>query len=166
MFYVKGKSFILSFSNRPTSSDILLSASEEQRQGLVTINDKETHSSAILHYLWGSIDMLPTFLAAASSMAMIVYFYTVILLPTVMMATIANLDNTTLSNTTMNGTEVPLDTKCPLLKPRDAPAQSVHDLRPDDIRIVLGLGDRYAIFFFFFHYYYVQHDQYHCFFIA
>jgi phospholipase B1 len=59
-----------------------------------------------------------------------------------MTATIAN----PLSNTTINGTEVLLDTKCPFLTPRDGPAQSVQDLRPDDIRIVAGLGDRYDIF--------------------
>ncbi|KAI7899805.1 uncharacterized protein BX663DRAFT_532615 [Cokeromyces recurvatus] len=40
-----------------------------------------------------------------------------------------------------NGTEVPLDIGCPFLTPRASPAQSVHDLRPDDIRVVAGIGD-------------------------
>ncbi|KAI8968248.1 hypothetical protein BDF20DRAFT_908042 [Mycotypha africana] len=40
-----------------------------------------------------------------------------------------------------NGTYVPVDIGCPFLTPRAAPATSVHDLRPDDIRIVAGIGD-------------------------
>lgn len=153
MFYVKGKAFVLSFSKPPASSAILLPISKEnqqQQQELVTvssIDDKAKHSSTILHYLWGSIDMLPAFLAIASSMVMIAYLYTVLLLPTVMTATIEKSQNNTLTKVD-NGTEVPLDTKCPFLKPRDYPPESVHDLRPDDIRIVAGLGDRYKVFFF------------------
>ncbi|KAI9481391.1 MAG: hypothetical protein EXX96DRAFT_481185 [Benjaminiella poitrasii] len=62
-----------------------------------------------------------------------------------MTATIARRQNGgTLDNSTAiarNGTEVPLDIGCPFLTPRTTPAQSVHDLRPDDIRLVLGLGD-------------------------
>ncbi|KAI7888762.1 uncharacterized protein EV154DRAFT_544821 [Mucor mucedo] len=44
------------------------------------------------------------------------------------------------NNQTAN-TTLPSLISCPLLLPRSAPAQNVHDLRPDDIRIVIGLGD-------------------------
>ncbi|CAO3634601.1 unnamed protein product [Mucor fragilis] len=85
--------------------------------------------------------MLPTFLFAASSMLIVAYLYSVLLIPTVMTATIANLKNDP-NNTVFNGTaQVPLDIKCPFLTPRSSPAQNVHDLRPDDFRIVMGLGD-------------------------
>ncbi|KAI8646013.1 hypothetical protein BD408DRAFT_381327 [Parasitella parasitica] len=58
-----------------------------------------------------------------------------------MTATIANLRNDT-NGTIFNGTaEVPLDVGCPFLTARSSPPQNVHDLRPDDIRIVMGLGD-------------------------
>lgn len=86
--------------------------------------------------------MLPTFLFAASSMLIVTYLYSVLLIPTVMTATIANLKNDP-NSTVFNGTaQVPLDIKCPFLSPRSSPAQSVRDLRPDDFRIVMGLGDR------------------------
>lgn len=36
-------------------------------------------------------------------------------------------------------------TECPSLTPRSPPS-SVHDLRPDDIKVIAALGDRYDIF--------------------
>lgn len=85
--------------------------------------------------------MLPVFLILASSMSLLAYIYTILLIPSVMTATIPALSNHTGNTTEYNGTEVPLDIGCPFLKPRDQPAQDVHDLRPDDIKIVMGLGD-------------------------
>lgn len=35
--------------------------------------------------------------------------------------------------------------ECPSLKPRASPAVKVNDLRPDDIKVVAALGDRYEI---------------------
>ncbi|OAD01374.1 hypothetical protein MUCCIDRAFT_165262 [Mucor lusitanicus CBS 277.49] len=85
--------------------------------------------------------MLPTFLFAASSMSILAYLYSVLLIPTVMTATIANLQSDP-NSTVFNGTaQVPLDIKCPFLSARTAPPQNVRDLRPDDFRIVMGLGD-------------------------
>lgn len=34
--------------------------------------------------------------------------------------------------------------ECPALGPRATPATSVSDLRPDDIKVVAALGDRYV----------------------
>ncbi|KAI8368759.1 hypothetical protein BD560DRAFT_330800 [Blakeslea trispora] len=58
--------------------------------------------------------------------------------PVVLTATIAHRQNRTNS---LAGIEVPLDIGCPFLAPRTSPAKSVHDLRPDDFRIVAGIGD-------------------------
>ena len=33
--------------------------------------------------------------------------------------------------------------ECPPLKPRSSPATKANDLRPDDIKVVAALGDRY-----------------------
>lgn len=145
MFYIKGESFLLSFSKHPL---LPTQQQQQERQSLQnpdqTTNNQQDLSSTIIHYFWGCFDMLPTFLFAASSMSIIAYMYSVLLLPTVMTATIAHLKNDTSGNSTVfNGTaEVPLDIGCPFLTPRSVPAQSVRDLRPDDFRIVMGLGDR------------------------
>ncbi|ORE15083.1 hypothetical protein BCV71DRAFT_186087 [Rhizopus microsporus] len=64
-------------------------------------------------------------------MSILAYLYSILLLPLV----------TTLPVDPIVNISVPLDIGCPLLKPRSTPAQSVHDLRPDDIKIVAGLGD-------------------------
>lgn len=32
--------------------------------------------------------------------------------------------------------------QCPALPPRTSPPASIHDLRPDDIKVVMGMGDR------------------------
>lgn len=141
MFYIKGESFLLSFSKQP-----LLPIEEEEEGQALKYPDqaRQDLSSTVIHYFWGCFDMLPTFLFAASSMSIIAYMYSVLLIPTVMTATIANLRNDTSGNSIVfNGTaEVPLDIGCPFLNPRSSPAQNVHDLRPDDFRIVFGLGDR------------------------
>lgn len=139
MFYVKGNSFLLSFSKR---LDLLESnsTSSKERTPLQLQDDKS--SSFISHLHLGGVDMLPVFLVLASSMSLLAYTYTILMIPTVMTATIPALSNHTGNATGYNGTEVPLDIQCPFLKPRNEPVQSVHDLRPDDIKIVMGLGDR------------------------
>jgi len=148
MFYIKGDSFLLSFSKHP-----LLPLQEQKQQGeegeaLQYLDQhRQDLSSTIIHYFWGCFDMLPKFLFAASTMCIIAYLCSVLLIPTVMTATIANLKNDP-NSTVFNGTaEVPLDIKCPFLSPRTSPPQNVHDLRPDDFRIVMGLGDRYVVLF-------------------
>lgn len=127
MFYVKGNSHLLSFSN-PLANE----QREEEGNTLLTEQTIDT-SSYIVHNLLGSIDMLPTFLLVASSMSLVAYLYTILLIPTVMTATLPAPSNTTLNS-------LPI-ISCPALLPRSAPAQDVHDLRPDDISIVMGIGD-------------------------
>lgn len=46
----------------------------------------------------------------------------------------------------------PTIAECPALKPRSAAATNVADLRPDDIKVVAALGDRYTIFNVIYHY--------------
>lgn len=144
MFYVKGNSFLLSFSkqfdleNNNNSSN---SSSKEKERIPLQENQNGLFTSFIAHLFTGGFDMLPVFLILASSMSLLAYIYTILLIPSVMTATIPALSNHTGNTTEYNGTEVPLDIGCPFLKPRDQPAQDVHDLRPDDIKIVMGLGD-------------------------
>lgn len=133
MFYVKGNSHILSFSNPLTN--------QQEEEGLILLTEQQTDTSSfIVHHLLRSIDMLPAFLVIASSLSLMAYLYTILLIPTVMTATIPMLNNQTL-NTTNNAINVPIDIGCPFLLPQTVLAKDVHDLRPDDIRIVIGLGD-------------------------
>lgn len=150
MFYVKGNSYLLSFS-KPTKATSPPTAPAQEKDSIVQEEeglvqhqnpiDQTLYHSSLIHYILGCVDMLPTFLIIASSMSLLTYTYTILMIPTVMTATLPELQ--ALSNTTANnnGTEVPLDIGCPFLPPRKNPATSVHDLRPDDIRVVMGLGD-------------------------
>ncbi|RCH81843.1 Methyltransferase-like protein 21A, partial [Rhizopus stolonifer] len=133
MFYAKGHSFVLSFS-KPSNS---IPKEEEQEEKNIGIKEHTT-SSFVYHHFEGNTDTLVAFILFAFSIAIMVYLYTILLIPTVMTATIAHWENRTIPST---GIQVPVDIGCPLLKPRTTPPQSVHDLRPDDIRIVAGLGD-------------------------
>ncbi|CAO3666370.1 unnamed protein product [Rhizopus stolonifer] len=64
-------------------------------------------------------------------MSLLAYLYTLLLIPFVTTVPVAPIVNIS----------VPLDIGCPQLAPRTTPATSVHDLRPDDIKVVAGLGD-------------------------
>ncbi|KAI9362779.1 hypothetical protein BD770DRAFT_315966 [Pilaira anomala] len=70
-------------------------------------------------------------------MSLLAYLYTLLLIPAVFTATLPKKNTTDL----YNGTEVPIDIGCPFLTPRTEAATNVHDLRPDDIKLVIGLGD-------------------------
>jgi hypothetical protein len=144
MFYVKGSSYLLSFS-KPTLHEKEASAiSLEEEEGFVLSHQSPTdqkYHSALVHYLLGCVDMLPAFLIIASSMSLLAYTYTILMIPTVMTATIPILNNDTSATNGTNGTNVPLDIGCPFLPPRQEKATNVHNLRPDDIRVVIGLGD-------------------------
>ncbi|KAG1234511.1 hypothetical protein G6F68_002725 [Rhizopus microsporus] len=124
MFYVRGKYFLSSFSDPTTLDQIEEGDSISSLQELLT-------PSIVIHCFITAVDILPTFLLAASFMSILAYLYSILLLPLV----------TTLPVDPIVNISVPLDIGCPLLKPRSTPAQSVHDLRPDDIKIVAGLGD-------------------------
>ncbi|CEG83532.1 hypothetical protein RMATCC62417_17437 [Rhizopus microsporus] len=124
MFYVRGKYFLSSFSD-PTAFD------QVEEGDSASSLQKPLTPSVIIHCFITAIDILPTFLLAASFMSILAYLYSILLLPLV----------TTLPVDPVVNISVPLDIGCPLLKPRSTPAQSVHDLRPDDIKIVAGLGD-------------------------
>lgn len=146
MFYVRGKSFISSLSNPPDLVNI--------EEGEYTDNPSQIETitpSVIIHCFLLTVDRLPAFLFAASFMSLIAYLYTLLLIPFVTTVPVAPIVNIS----------VPLDIGCPQLAPRTTPATSVHDLRPDDIKVVAGLGDRYfwngfflrertILFFFFF----------------
>lgn len=125
MFYVRGKYFLSSFSD-PTTLDQI-----EEGDSISSLQESLT-PSIVIHCFITAVDILPTFLLAASFMSILAYLYSILLLPLV----------TTLPVDPIVNISVPLDIGCPLLKPRSTPAQSVHDLRPDDIKIVAGLGDR------------------------
>lgn len=130
MFYVKGKSHLLHIL--PTDQQ-----EEEVEESQPLKISSNTFSSAILHSLLRYFDLLPTFLMIASSMSLLAYVYTLLLLPTVFTASLPQKNATDL----YNGTEVPIDIGCPFLTPRAEAATNVHDLRPDDIKLVIGLGD-------------------------
>lgn len=134
MFFVKGKSHLLSFSNP-------LVTGQTEEDGLVLLEESELidSTSSNIHQLLNSIDMLPTFLLIASSMSLIAYLYTILLIPIVLTATLPPAIN---NQTIQNATNATLpNIYCPALLPRTTPVQNVHDLRPDDIRIVIGIGD-------------------------
>lgn len=134
MFYVKGNSHLLSFSNP------LANQQKEEEEGHKLLTERQTDTSSfIIHHLLGCVDMLPAFLVIASSMSLLTYLYTILLIPTVMTATLSMLNNQTQNGTI--ATNIPVDIGCPFLLPRSTPALDVHDLRPDDISIVIGLGD-------------------------
>lgn len=140
MFYVKGNSYLLSFSKKRLD----IQQQEEEAAHIIDSTQQQplnnNNSSFFSHFLFVSSDMLPTFLIVASSMSLLAYLYSILMIPMVMTATIPTLVNQTVNAT--RGIEVPLDIHCPFLTPRAEPIKNVHDLRPDDIRIVMGLGDR------------------------
>lgn len=140
MFYVKGNSYLLSFSRKRLD----IQQQEEEAAHIIDTTQQQhlnNNSSFFSHFLFVSSDMLPTFLIVASSMSLLAYLYSILMIPMVMTATIPTLGNQTANAT--RGIEVPLDIHCPFLTPRTEPTKNVHDLRPDDIHIVMGLGDRY-----------------------
>ncbi|GAA5801437.1 hypothetical protein HPULCUR_006883 [Helicostylum pulchrum] len=133
MFYVKGKSHLLHLL--PTATTAQENEDEQDLTGSIELT-ADTFSSTIVHYLLSCVDLLPGFLIMASSMTLLAYIYTLLIIPTVFTAVIPA------GNGTMfNGTDVPIDIGCPFLTPRETPAQNVRDLRPDDIKFVIGLGD-------------------------
>ncbi|KAI9279824.1 hypothetical protein BY458DRAFT_431487 [Sporodiniella umbellata] len=67
----------------------------------------------------------------ASLLSTLAYLYTLLLIPLIKTSSILPVANIS----------VPLDIGCSQLPPRISPAATVHDLRPDDIKVVIGLGD-------------------------
>lgn len=128
MFYTKGDSYLLSI--RET---LIQGRNRQDKETQRLYKDNDHFPSSVVHFFIACFDNLPTFLWMASLLSILSYLYTIFLLPVIMTAAVP-------SNVT-NVFHVPLDIQCPFLTPR-APATSVHDLRPDDIRVVAGIGDR------------------------
>jgi phospholipase B1 len=137
MFYVKGKSFLLSFSTEKTPST---SRGAEITQELLDSNTEEKDLSHDSHLYLHTFRNIGVLLMVALAMSAISYLYTMLLFPTVLSLTLRQnpLDN----NNGTNTANYPLNIGCPQLQPRESAATNVHDLRPDDIKIVAGVGDR------------------------
>ncbi|ORY97716.1 hypothetical protein BCR43DRAFT_437435 [Syncephalastrum racemosum] len=80
--------------------------------------------------------MFPVFFVAAILLPSIAALYPFLVIPVLFQPA------ATANNASQHGNfSVPLGIGCPRLTPRDARPTSVRDLRPDDIRVVMGLGD-------------------------
>lgn len=94
-----------------------------------------------------SLDFFPVCFFAAVALTLIPILCSVMVTPKLLETTIGTLKNDGLGDSGAPGANfnVPLAINCPHLHPRKTPARSVRDLRPDDIRVVAGLGDRCVI---------------------
>lgn len=131
MFYTKGDAYLLSIK------ELLIQNCKTHQEDVETqqeLSSEKPHiPSSVVHYFIACFENLLMFLWISSLLSILSYIYTILLLPLILTATGAP------TNTT-DAFRVPLDIQCPFLTPR-IPPSSVHDLRPDDIRIIAGIGD-------------------------
>lgn len=147
MFYVKGNAFLSALTSSGTTlmrTSVMRRREDPQRLG----NDKQSIVDNInpATVAKKSLDFFP--ICFLTSMALI-------LIPILcsLMATSKILESAISTNYDDNAGDknssgvignfnVPLAIDCPRLPARKSPSKSVRDLRPDDIRVVAGLGDR------------------------
>lgn len=147
MFYVKGNAFLSALTSSGTTlmrTSVMRRREDPQRLG----NDKQSIVDSInpATVAKKSLDFFP--ICFLTSMALI-------LIPILcsLMATSKILESAISTNYGDNAGDknssgvignfnVPLAIDCPHLPARKSPSKSVRDLRPDDIRVVAGLGDR------------------------
>lgn len=149
MFYVKGAAFLHSFSSPRRPEPVAASATDNNTAagGASTsasqLPDSENSSQEEPIQFSADIElafnMFPVFFIAAVSLPLIAALYPFLVIPVLLQSVATTANN----NTSHPGNfSVPLGIDCPRLTPRNSPPTSVRDLRPDDIRIVMGLGDR------------------------
>ncbi|KAI9301586.1 hypothetical protein BJ944DRAFT_271274 [Cunninghamella echinulata] len=152
MFYVTGQTFISSLADykkytvKTTSlastSTAPLHTNERNNQvdATVLINGQQKLERALTWF--------PAILILACLLPLLAYLYILLALPEIMKSTNLAFDNDpnnnsyNNSNNNSNGgaNNLPLILACPTLRPRQ-PAKSVDDLRADDIKVVIGVGD-------------------------
>jgi hypothetical protein len=94
-----------------------------------------------------SLALYPFVLMASAALTTLAYLYMLLLTPMILDSTSKALENGTFgdnnNNNSTNNTSptIPLDISCPTLTQRPRP-QNVSDLRADDIKVVIGIGDR------------------------
>ena len=159
MFYVKGSTFLSSLSSNPpdrlqennnnnnnNNNDTGEQRNDNSENGL-------TSSAGIIYYYYDkhatkAVESLPFCIIGASILCMLSVLYTTFLIPAVLRTTaLSYADSNGLpgndNNSNGRGYAVPLEIGCTPLSPRtDGGAKSVKDLRVDDIKVVIGIGDR------------------------
>ena len=155
MFYVKGSTFLSSLSSNPpdrlqenNNNNNNNDNTREQR------NDNVLSSSVTMAYYYydshatKAVESLPFCIIGAAILCMLSVLYTTFLIPTVLRTTALSYNDSNgfpgnNNNSNGRGYAVPLEIGCPSLSPRtDGGAKSVKDLRADDIKVVIGIGDR------------------------
>lgn len=135
MFYVKGNAFLSSLSqpspevNSNTKVEIQMQDYNGHHHHFTAIGKSATWFSLCLF----SAFVLSMFSSIYPTLAMSVVFRT--------QASTVSPDGHPPPTGNNSNASVPLVIDCPRLPPRKG-AQSVQDLRPDDIRLVMGIGDR------------------------
>lgn len=138
MFYVKGNALLSSLS-QPSPEQTNSNARVEQQQQ----DDYNGHHTLSVGK---SATWFPLCLFAAIVLSMFSSLYPTLVMSVVFraQASAVSPDGKPLPPIGNNSNDnVPLVIDCPRLPPREG-AKSVRDLRPDDIRLVMGIGDRYV----------------------
>lgn len=156
MFYVTGEAFLSTFSKYNVHSERTAVASESSLGIPIspTTTHQQQHEKSHLPSVTEeqqnterSLSLYPFVLMTAAVLTSLSYLYTLLLAPLILQATTEALVNGTYPNSTDANTTrpspLPLVISCPALTPRQAP-RSVSDLRADDIKVVIGVGDRYV----------------------
>ncbi|KAG0185992.1 DnaJ (Hsp40), sub C, member 2 [Apophysomyces sp. BC1034] len=125
MFYVKGNTFLSSLSTTVRKID------KEER-------DKKVDQPFKPSLPQRRADMMLHLLCISVMLSLVSFFYTLLLLP-IFLASLAGVQTTSVGN--LFNLSLPLNLTCPPLSPRTEPPQSVYDLRPDDIQVIMGIGD-------------------------
>ncbi|CAO3599917.1 unnamed protein product [Absidia cylindrospora] len=160
MFYVtgQGQSFLYTFSNYNQYSNATVattssSAASEDTTSTSPITRNHQHQQndkppmdtvAEMGKNEQSLALYPFVLMMAAFVTSLSYLYMLLLTPMILDSTSKALENGTFggnnNSTNHTGPIIPLDISCPALTPRPPP-RNVSDLRADDIKAVIGLGD-------------------------
>lgn len=139
MFYVKGNAFLSSLS-QPSPEQANCNARVERQQ-------QDYNNGHHILAVGKSATWFPLCLFAAIVLSMFTSIYPTLVMSIVFRAQASAIspDGKPLPPPVGNNSNdnVPLIIDCPRLPPREG-AKSVQDLRPDDIRLVMGIGDRYV----------------------
>lgn len=162
MFYVtgQGQSFLYTFSNYNNYSSTSVATTTPSTSGTQATNstspitrnhhnqndDPPVDAIAEKGKNERSLALYPFVLMVSAILTTLAYLYMLLLTPMVLDSTSKALENGTFGGNNNNSTNstvptIPLDINCPALTQRP-PSRNVSDLRADDIKAVIGIGDR------------------------
>lgn len=152
MFYVTGQTFISSFADykkyitrAPSSLSSANLCSNESNSSNRRRRNIEMDLIDEQQKLEKSLNWLPAILIVACLLPLLCYLYILLVLPEIMKSTNLvynnNINSPNGNASSNNNSSLPLILSCSSLSPRQT-AKTVNDLRADDIKVVIGIGDR------------------------